>query len=223
LEPLIWQDICRFLARPEIVLEHFERQSDEQQAAIARQDEQERALRRRRAVLAQEIERWLDAYPKALSSATEGVTADDVDRKVAELRSQLKKLERQLTRLAAWSERLAARRARRADLQELLVRLAERLRSAGEAERAAIVQELVVRVEVEAERDACGTPIFHYERRHRADGSFRYAQRIPHVIVHVVYAFPEQDFPANEEAEDTAHEQACALLLAQSHSLTDLN
>jgi site-specific DNA recombinase len=207
LEPLVWQDICAFLTGPEIVLEHFERQSDEQQAARARREEQERALRRRRLTVENEIERWLEIYPKALGGKTKGITADDVDRKVAELRTQLAKLERQIARLTAWSRRLEARQARRADLEKLLARFAERLPAARSAERAAIIHELVVSVEVEAERDASGRPIFHYERRHRADGSFRYAQRVPHAIVHVVYAFPDQDFPANEQAEDGAHGQ----------------
>jgi site-specific DNA recombinase len=207
LEPLVWEDICRFLTRSEIVLQHFEEQSDLQRAALAQQEEQARSLRLRQDALEDEIERWLDLYPRAVAGVTEGITAEDVDRKVAELRRQAAKLDEHIVQLASWSERLAAHQARRQNLEELLAELRERLDSATEAERTSIVQELVSRIEVTAERDEYGKPVFHYERRHRPDGSFWYAQRVPHVVVHVVYAFPDRELPANQQAEERAHEQ----------------
>ena len=61
------------------MLEHFERQSDEQQAAIARQDEPARALCRRRPALENEIERWLDTSRPGLDGAAQqlGVAASE--------------------------------------------------------------------------------------------------------------------------------------------------
>jgi site-specific DNA recombinase len=205
LEPLVWRDVCRFLSMPDLVLTHFEQQSDEQQAALLRHEEQRRSLRDRRAALVEEIERWLDVYPRALSGLTAGVTADDVDRKVAELRAQAKRLDTQIARLDLWTERLEVRNTRRKNLEELLRDLQARLHSASESERTAIVHELVLKIEIEAERDADGKPTFHYERRHRPDGSFWYAQRVPHVNVTVVYRFPEAEIPAKKEAEERAH------------------
>lgn len=212
LEPLVWDDICRYLTRPEIVLEHFDRQTDEQQAAAARQEEQAHALRRRRAALADETERWLDLYPKAAAGQTKGITADDVDRKVGELRADLEKLDDHLARLGSWAKRLADRKGRRSDLHQLLTRLASRLSQTSAAERAALIREFVLTIDVEAERDASGNPIFHYQHRRRLDGSYWYAHKIPHVIVHITYVFPEPGIPlpdpeiaANTQAEDGAH------------------
>jgi oligoendopeptidase F len=124
--------------------------------------------------------------------ALNGLTADDVDRKVAELRAQAKRLDTQIARLDVWTERLEVRNTRRKNLEELLRDLQARLHSASESERTAIVNELVPKIEIEAERDADSKPTFHYERRHRPDGSFWYAQRVPHVNVTVVYRFPRQ-------------------------------
>ena len=64
------------LTRPETVLEHFQRQSDEQQAAIARRDEQERALCRRRSALENETRHGL-APRRPDSPALPGKKADD--------------------------------------------------------------------------------------------------------------------------------------------------
>jgi site-specific DNA recombinase len=207
LEPLVWKDVCRFLAMPDLVLTHFEQQSDEQASALRRHEDQRRRLQGRHAAIGEEVERWLDVYPRALSGLTAGVTADDVDRKVAELRAQAKRLDTQIARLDVWAERLAVRNTRRKNLEDLLSELRKRLHSASESERAAIVHELLVSIEIEGERDAHGKPTFHYERRHRADGSFWYAQRVPHVNVTVVYRFPEAKLPAKKEAEEGVHAQ----------------
>ncbi len=212
LEPLVWDDICRYLTRPEIVLEHFDRQTDEQQAAAARQEEQAHSLRRRRATLADETERWLDLYPKAAAGQTKGITADDVDRKVAELRAELERLDEHIARLDIWAKRLADREGRRADLQQLLTRLASRLSQTSAAERAALVREFVLAIEIEAERHPSGKPVFHYQHRHRPDGSYWYAHKTPHVTAHITYVFPEpgiplpeQEIAANTQAKDGAH------------------
>lgn len=79
--------------------------------------------------------------------------------------------------------------------------------SAGPAEKHAIVQELVHSITVNADRDEAGRPVYHYDRRTRPDGSFWYAHRVPHVSIHVVYAFGEQDSPANKDSEVLAHGQ----------------
>jgi site-specific DNA recombinase len=205
LEPLVWKDVCRFLSTPDLVLKHFERQSDEQQATLLRQDDQRHCLRDRRAVLGEEIDRWLDVYPRAVSGLTAGVTGDDVDRKVAELRAEAKRLDTQIKRLDVWRERLEVRNTRRRNLEELLRDLEARLRSASESERIAIVHELVLKIEIEAQRDANGEPTFHYERRHRPDGRFWYAHRVPHVTVTVVYQFPDGEIPVKKEAEERTH------------------
>jgi site-specific DNA recombinase len=205
LEPLVWKDVCRFLSKPDLVLTHFERQSDEQQAARLRHEEQRRSLRDRRAVLGEEIDRWLDVYPRALSGLTAGVTADDVDRKIAELRAEVERLDSQIARLDLWTERLELRNARRRNLEELLSDLRARLHSASDSERIAIAHELVLKIEIAAERDADGKPTFHYERRHRPDGSFWYAHRVPHVNVTVVYRFPDPEIPPSKQAEEKAH------------------
>lgn len=55
------------------------------------------------------------------------------------------------------------------------MRLGGRLDTATPAEKVGIVHDLVQSIDVEAERDQAGRPVFHYEKRHRADGSFRYA------------------------------------------------
>jgi hypothetical protein len=80
-----------------------------------------------------------------------------------------------------------------------------RLRSANESERIAIVHELVLKIEVQAQRDANGEPTFHYERRYRSDGRFWYAHRVPHVTVTVVYQFPEGEIPVDNHAEERTH------------------
>ena len=218
---LVWKDLCRFLSMPDLVLTHFEQQSDERQAALLRHEEQRRGLRDRRAGLGEEIERWLDVYPKALSGLTAGVTADDVDRKVAELRSQAERLDTQIARLDVWTERREVRTTRRKNLEELL-RDRARLHSASESERIAIVHELVLKIEIEAHRDANGEPTFHYERRHRPDGRFWYAHRVPHVTVTVVYQFPDGEIPVKKEAEERTHGQTCARTLDQSYALHEL-
>jgi site-specific DNA recombinase len=204
LEPLIWNDIRRFLKQPELVLRHFDRESEQHRATVERQREQEQALEARQIALETEIERWLDLYPKAVSGQTAGITVDDVDRRVAHLRSELNNVERNIARLAGWTQRLEARDARRLSLAQLLHRLGGRLDTATPAEKASIVHDLVQSIDVEAERDEAGRPVFHYKKRHRPDGSFWYAHRVPHVTVKVVYAFPD-DFPANEDIQSLAH------------------
>lgn len=191
LEPLGWQDISDFLTRPQVVLDYFDRQSDEKQKALAGQKEEMDTSRHQRAAIAGDIEQWLDVYPKALSGETRGITADDIDRKIAELRGQLKGLDAHIARTETWSKRLASTRPQELDQAELLAQLSERLKSASDVERSAIVDELVVSIYVEAKRNASGAPIFHYERHCRADGGFWYAHRIPHAMVHIAYAFPE--------------------------------
>jgi site-specific DNA recombinase len=207
IEPLIWNDIRRFLKQPELVLRHFDRQSEQHRAAVERQREQEQALEARQVTLETEIERWLDLYPKTVSGQTAGITVDDVDRRVADLRTELNKVERNIARLAGWTQRLEARDARRLSLAQLLHRLGGRLDTATPAERAGIVHDLVQSIDVQAERDDAGRPVFHYKKRHRADGSFWYAHRVPHVTIKVVYAFPDDDFPANEDIQSLAHVQ----------------
>ncbi len=56
-------------------------------------------------------------------------------------------------------DELADRKGRRSDLHELLVRLGSRLSQTTAAERAAVVREFVLSIEVEAERDQSGKPI----------------------------------------------------------------
>jgi site-specific DNA recombinase len=207
IEPLIWNDIRRFLKQPEFVLRHFDKESEQHRAAVERQREQEAALRDRHASLANEIERWLDLYPKAVSGQTAGITVDDIDRRVSHLRGELDKVDRNIAQLAEWTRRLEARDARRLSLAQLLDRLAGRLDKATLAEKAGIVHDLVQSIHVEAERDDTGRPVFHYEKQHRPDGSFWYAHRVPHVTVKVVYAFPDDDSPANKDTQGLAHGQ----------------
>jgi hypothetical protein len=87
------------------------------------------------------------------------------------------------------------------------MRLGGRLDTAKPAEKVGIVHDLVQSIDVEAERDDAGRPVFHYNKRHWPDGSFWYAQRVPHVTAKVVYAFPDDDFPANEDTQSLAHVQ----------------
>ncbi|HEY8644553.1 MAG TPA: recombinase family protein [Gaiellaceae bacterium] len=217
VEPLIWNDIRRFLKQPELVLRHFDQESDQHRAAVERQREQERALQDRRATLADEIERWLDLYPKAVSGHTAGITVDDIDRRVANLRSELDKVEHNIARFAEWTRRLEARDVRRLSLAQLLERLGGRLNTATPDEKTSIVHDLVQSIHVEAERDQAGRPVFHYQKHHRPDGSFWYAHRVPHVTIKVVYAFPDEDFPANEGTQSLAHGQE--FIVATSHRL----
>jgi hypothetical protein len=120
----------------------------------------------------------------------------------------------QIERLDVWRERLEVRNTRRRNLEELLRDLEARLRSASESERIAIVHELVLKIEIEAHRDANGEPTFHYERRHRPDGRFWYA---PHVTVTVVYQFPEGEIPVKKEAEERTHGQRFIAVMSQRH------
>jgi hypothetical protein len=102
----------------------------------------------------------------------------------------------------------------RVDLQQLLNRLGSRLSQISAAERAALVREFVLSIDVEAERDPSGKPVFHYQHRRYADGSYWYAHKTPHVIVHITYVFPEPGLPlpehetaANTQAKSGAHGQ----------------
>ena len=207
LEPIIWTDIVQFLKRPDFVLDHFDKQSHDQRDAAARRQEQEHALRQRHIALSGQIESWLDLFPRAVRGETAGLTIDDVDRRVADLRAELAKVEENIARLDHWSQRLDDQAVQRRDLEQLLDRLSGRIDSASAAEKHAIVQELVRSITVNADRDEAGRPIYHYDRRTRPDGSFWYAHRVPHVSIHVVYAFGEQDSPANKDSELLAHGQ----------------
>jgi hypothetical protein len=53
------------------------------------------------------------------------------------------------------------------------MRLGGHLDTAKPAEKFGIVRDLVQSIDVEAERDHAGRPVLRYEKRHRADGSFR--------------------------------------------------
>jgi hypothetical protein len=72
-----------------------------------------------------------------------------------------------------WTPRRSEAIQRRSS--DLLTRYAtwRRLDTATPAEKVGIVHDLVQSIDVEAERDQAGCPIFHYEKRHRADGSYR--------------------------------------------------
>jgi site-specific DNA recombinase len=219
IEPLIWNDIVGFLKQPELVLAHFDKQRHDQREAVARRRDQERLLNQRQGTLTAEIQSWLDLFPKAARGETTGITIDDVDQRIAQLRDELTKVEENIVRLANWSQRLDEQVAQRRTLSQLLDRLAGRLDSATEAEKHAIIHKLVQSVTVDAERDQTGRPKYHYDKRTRPDGSFWYAHRVPHLSVHVVYAFEDQDSPANKDSQTTAHGQACAHTLDQSHRL----
>jgi site-specific DNA recombinase len=207
LEPIIWNDIVQFLKQPDFVLDHFDKQSHDQRDAAARRQEQEHALHQRHIALSNQIESWLDLFPKALRGETAGLTIDDVDRRVADLRVELTNVEESIARLDHWSQRLHDQAAQRRNLEQLLEHLSGRIDSASAPEKQAIVQELVRSITVNADRDEAGRPVYHYDKRTRPDGSFWYAHRVAHVSIHVVYSFGEEDFPANKDSEVLAHGQ----------------
>ncbi len=207
LEPLIWNDIVRFLSQPNLVLSDFDTHHDEHADAVTRRQEQERALQQRHSALAKEVESWLDLFPKAIRGETAGLTLEDIDRRVAELRTELARVEDNLARLSTWSEELTLRAASRRNLEQLLQRLTDRLDNPSPADKQTIIQQLVRSITITADRDETGRPLYRYERRTRPDGSFWYAHRVSYARAHVVYAFGEDDFPANEDSEVLAHAQ----------------
>src|SRR6266545_6436304 len=123
-EPLIWNDIVGFLREPKSVLAHFDKQRHDQREAVARRRDQERVLKQRPGALSGEIQSWLDLFPKAARGETTGITIDDVDQRIAQLRDELTKVEENITRLANWSQRLDEQVAQRHTLSQLLDRLA---------------------------------------------------------------------------------------------------
>src|SRR6266511_2382334 len=86
-EPLIWNDIVGFLREPKFVLAHFDKQRHDQREAVARRRDQERVLKQRQGALSGEIQSWLDLFPKAARGETTGITIDDVDQRIAQLRA----------------------------------------------------------------------------------------------------------------------------------------
>jgi hypothetical protein len=105
-----------------------------------------------------------------------------------------------------------------------LVRLGSRLSQTTAAERAALVREFVFSVEVEAEHDQAGKPVFP-QGAPPPRWELLVCAKDPRVTVHITYVFPEPGIPRPEQeppkgqAESEAHGQTCAITLDQSHHL----
>jgi hypothetical protein len=191
------------------------------------QEEQARALRRRRVTLADETERWLDLYPKVAAGQTSGVTADDVDRKVGELRAELERLDERIARLDVWAK---ARRPRRTPSRPPRTPRPPRKPPLPDHHRRTRLPHPRIRPlsrgrgrtrRIRQTRLPLRAAPLPGRLLVRAQGPARHR---PHHFVFPEPGIPrpEQEIAANGRADSEAHGQACALLLVQSHSLTNL-